>query len=111
MSPLPWQIAVTGPAQADLREILRLTRRQFGPPQEADCAGRIEMAIRSLRAGPAPLGSRSAHPGRPDLRKLPVGRNYPHLLIYRAASDGRIEVLRVLHSLMDIARHLPARAP
>ncbi|MFZ4408138.1 MAG: type II toxin-antitoxin system RelE/ParE family toxin [Paracraurococcus sp.] len=104
-----WRVVVTRPAQEDLRGILRWTRDQFGQGQEAVYAGLIEAAIRSLRAGPAPLGSRVAHPHRIDLRKLPIGRTSPHLLIYRAVPEGRIEVLRVLHGAMDIARHLPAK--
>jgi plasmid stabilization system protein ParE len=93
-----WRVVVTGPAQADLRAILRWTREQFGLRQETAYAGRIEAAIRKLRAGPFPIDSRVAHPERPDLRKLPIGRKFPHLLIYRDASEGRIDVLHVLHA-------------
>jgi toxin ParE1/3/4 len=46
----------------------------------------------------------------PGLRVLHVGRSGRrgrHFLIYRAAGDREIEIIRILHDSMDLRRHLP----
>jgi toxin ParE1/3/4 len=47
---------------------------------------------------------------RPNIRTLHVarhGRRGRHFIMYRAALDHVIEVVRILHDAMDLARHLP----
>lgn len=102
---------VTGPARADLQSLLRWTEGRFGPRKGADHAAAVQEKLLHLRGGPEPLGSGVAQPGRTDLRKLPLGRRYRHLLIYRALPDRRILILRILHDSMDLARHLPPGTP
>ena len=106
-----WNVVVAGPARADLRSLLRWTEGRFGPRKRAAYAAAIRAKLLHLRGGPEPLGSGLAQPGRADIRKLPLGRGYRHLLIYRALPDRRILILRILHDSMDLARHLPPEAP
>jgi toxin ParE1/3/4 len=36
-----------------------------------------------------------------------MGRRGRHFIMYRAASGNVIEVVRILHDAMDLARHIP----
>lgn len=107
-----WRVIVTAPAEADAREALRWTRREFGTTQAKRYREAIAAAVRALRTGPSPTGSSPLHPSRPALRKLHLGARARHFLVYREAPGQVLLVLRILHDSVDLARHLPpAEAP
>lgn len=88
-------------AQADLSEIWDYSARTWGEEQ----ADRYVLAIRDACAGLA-AGSRHGRAVddiRPGYRKLAV---QSHLLFYRIADAGPIDVVRILHQRMDVAAHL-----
>jgi toxin ParE1/3/4 len=37
-----------------------------------------------------------------------LGKNTSHVLIYRTAESGTIEIVRILHDRMEISKHLSA---
>ena len=61
-------------------------------------------------SGPSALGCKTRAELGADVASLHVarqGRKGRHLLVFRAhEQDGVIEVLRILHDGMDLARHL-----
>ena len=68
----------------------------------------------ALSEGPNVPGSLERDEIADGLRSLHVarqGRRGRHFVIYRAAGDDTIEVVRILHDAMDIARHVPRAEP
>lgn len=87
---------ITGPAQADMREILDYLRRQ-SPQTEELVARRLEAAMRRLARFPG-LGHRREDLTRFPLRFLPVASYY---IIY--LPDTRpLQIVRVIHSARDL---------
>jgi toxin ParE1/3/4 len=82
-------------ARRDFREILRLTRKQWGEVQRDRYAGKLTGSLERLAQFPD-LGER-----RDDLslglRALPLGQ---HTIFYEV-DDHMIRVLRILHVKMD----------
>lgn len=105
------RIAAT--AEADFEAILEWTLGQFGNAQVGLYAETLSLAVEALTAGPAQSGVRA----RPEIGKgmftLHVareGRRGRHFVLFRAEANPthpRIDVLRILHDSMDLARHVP----
>jgi toxin ParE1/3/4 len=67
-------------------------------------------ALAALHDGPLLSDSKARPEIRADLRSLHVtrwGRRGRHLILYRSDDAGVIEVVRILHDSMDVARHVP----
>lgn len=41
-------------------------------------------------------------------RRVGLVRRPRHLFLFRIAADGAVEVARILHDAMDVARHVPS---
>jgi toxin ParE1/3/4 len=108
MAARPWQVRLTDRAQADFDDIVDWTFDAFGPRQSRVYMEVIVDAVEALKDGPMLSGSFDRSDIGPGLRTLHVaraGRRGSHLLLYRAAGDRRIDLLRILHERMDPARH------
>lgn len=85
-------------AERDLREIGRYTQRHWGAEQRRRYLYRLDRRLEFLVDNP------KAGTARDDLREgfhsFPEGR---HVIFYREAA-GTIEVIRLLHDSMDVAR-------
>lgn len=72
----------------------------------------ISSALKDLRSGPEIPGARQREDIGPQIKTLHIarkGRKGRHILLFRQNNDAKvIEVLRILHESMDLARHLPA---
>lgn len=95
-------LRLTPAARRDLGDIWDHSAGNWGPAQ-------AERYLRLLQAACAALasGQRLAQPAghiRPGYFRLSAGS---HLLFFREAADGAIEIIRILHRHMDVARHLP----
>jgi toxin ParE1/3/4 len=105
------------PAQTDLANILATRAERWGAAGRQRYAAVPAAAMRQVAAEPdGPLARK-----RPDLRSgirsfhvryarrptegAKVTRPV-HILYYRAAEEGVIEIIRVLHERMDPSRHL-----
>jgi len=105
-----WRVVLGSEAEKDFVRILAFTRDTFGSRQEAIYETTILAAIAELDAGPDVLGSLARDDLRPGVRSIHVarqGRRGRHFIIYRAGQGNVIDVIRILHDAMDLARHVP----
>jgi toxin ParE1/3/4 len=87
-------------AQADLRAIWTFTHKQWGRPQADLYVRDIFDALTTLAMNP--LLGRDRHHVKAGYRRHICGR---HMLWYKYV-DGIVILSRVLHSGMDVRRHL-----
>ena len=87
-------------AQADLSEIWDYTTKQWGEAQAERYTRDIQATCEALGGGN--LVSLSAEDIRAGYRKIGVGS---HVMYYRER-EGTLEIVRVLHRRMDVARHI-----
>ena len=109
MTDRPWRVRVGNEAERDFVQILRYTLDTFGERQAANYKALLIEALASLSDGPQVPGSRSREEILAGLRTLHVGkRGRParHFIMYRTSDAQTIDVLRILHDAMDIARHV-----
>jgi len=105
-----WTARLTDQAAQDIENILDWTYEQFGPLQMEVYNAVINDALEALTEGPQLKGVRprpELGEGVATLHVARQGRKGRHLLVFRVhEQDGVIEVLRILHDSMDLARHL-----
>jgi len=105
-----WTVRLGQQAEQDFIDILRWTVKEFGGEQANTYAETIALAIEALAGGPEIVGARAREDIRPGVRILHVarhGRAGRHFVVFRSAGTA-IDVLRLLHERMDLARHLHA---
>ena len=107
-------------AHRDIHSILAWTHERFGLQGRLRYEALLVRAILDVADDPCRTGSQA----RPEI--LAAARTYHlwhsrdrvepasdrvrrprHFLLYRTCEDGRVEIGRVLHDRMDLARHLP----
>lgn len=106
-----WKIRLAAQAESDFSEIVAWTVGRFGPHQASYYAETLTAAMETLHGGPVLPGTKARDDIAPGIRTLHVarqGRKGRHFLVFRQAPDQCIEILRVLHDSMDLARHLAA---
>ena len=108
-----WTVDLTQPAEADFVAIIRWTAEQFGNTQARVYADTLQVALIALRGWPDTLGVKRRDEIGKHLCTLHVARGARrgrHFILFRVRGGEqppRIEVLRILHDAMDLARHLP----
>ena len=104
-----WTLRLSNTAESDYDDILRWTMRRFGATQAAACGDILAVSLARLERGPSIAGVRQRDEIGADVRTLHVGRRGRHVILFRVDSerDRRIDVLRILHDAMDLARHVP----
>jgi len=107
-------------AERDIESILAWTHHEFGAEARLRYEALVVQAILDVADDPERAGSQK----RPEIAaaartyhfshsRLHVStsagrvRRPRHFLLYRTRDDGRVEIGRVLHERMDLARHLP----
>ena len=109
-----WEVLLAAAAEADFRDIIRWTAEEFGDAQARAYAMSLSAAIESLTGGPSVVGARLRDDIAKGIFALHIARHGHkgrHFVMFRVGKDrdhARIEVLRILHEAMDLARHLPA---
>jgi toxin ParE1/3/4 len=107
-------------AETDIEDVLAWTHEHFGEAARLRYEELLAQAILDVAANPERPGSTS----RPELSE--AARTYHlyhsrnnvspaanrvkrprHFLLFRIADTGSVEIGRVLHDSMDLARHLP----
>ena len=96
---------VSEAAQEDLREIQRYTQETWGTTQTKTYL--LELMTTFTKLARRPKIGRLRDDLRLDLRSHPVGH---HLVFYRPAQND-IEIVRVLHSNMDVPQHIGTSPP
>lgn len=105
-----WKVLLADQAELDLLEITIWTVENFGSRQADVYAETLTLAIEALHDGPDILGVDEREEIGPDTRTLHVarlGRKGRHFVVFRVAPQRTIEVLRLLHDSMHLARHVP----
>ena len=114
-----YNLSVT--AAADIASILAWSQEHFGESARLRYEWLLIQAIEDVAADPERPGShrrdeiavnvRTYHLWHSRERVPEVPRRVirpRHLLVYRIAENGRIEIGRVLHDSMELAAHLPS---
>jgi toxin ParE1/3/4 len=105
-----WRIRLGDEAEKDFARILKYTKDTFGDGQLDVYRVTLIEALAALEAGADILGSVARDEILPNLRTLHVarkGRRGRHFILYRASQGDVIDVIRILHDQMDLARHIP----
>jgi len=105
-----WKVRLGSEAEKDFLRILKYTAESFGARQAGLYKVTLIEALAALESGPDVPGSMARNNILPDLRSLHVarqGRRGRHFILYRARAGQVIEVVRILHDAMDLARHIP----
>ncbi|WP_353238354.1 type II toxin-antitoxin system RelE/ParE family toxin [Limnohabitans sp.] len=105
-----WAVRLAEKAEHDLLDALVWTTDQFGALQADDYLETLTLALEALTDGPNIVGSKVRDDIELGIRTLHVarlGRKGRHLVVFRFADGQVIDVIRLLHDSMDLAKHLP----
>jgi toxin ParE1/3/4 len=100
-------------AATDYAAILRFTLKRWGKEQLAAYRQLLNGGIAAVADDPERLNSHSRDDLRPGFRSFNVGllAAHPglgrHVIYYRVADDGIVEILRILHDGMEVSSKLP----
>jgi len=106
-----WRVRLGAAAEVDFANILKWTTENFGLRQSRIYRDILIRAIGELANGPDVAGSKVRDDILPGIRTLHVarhGRRGSHFVMYRAAPESTIEIVRILHDPMDLRRHTPS---
>ena len=106
-----WRVRLGAAAEVDFANILKWTVENFGARQSRAYRDTLLQAIGELANGPDAAGSKAGDEIMLGLRTLHIvrrGRRGSHFLMYRAAQNSTIEIVRILHDRMDLQRHVPS---
>jgi len=104
-----WRVRLGAAAEVDFANILKWTAENFGVRQSRVYRDTLVQTIGELADGPDVAGSAARDEVMAGLRTLHVargGRRGSHFLMYRATTNGTIEIVRILHDRMDFRRHV-----
>src|SRR3546814_19227013 len=97
------RLVLTPRARADIDDIWEFTAANWGVDQAEKYVTRLRDACAALADGRA--AGRDLGNVMPGYRKQDCGA---HMIIFRMAGGDSVHVVRILHSRMDIGRHLSA---
>ena len=106
---MAWTIRLAAQAELDFVEILAWTVENFAETQADIYAETLTLAIEALHDGPLLAGTQARDEIEPGIRTLHVARlckKGRHFVVFRQTEDRCIDVLRLLHDGMDLARHM-----
>lgn len=105
-----WAVRLAEKAEHDLLDALVWTTDQFGALQADDYLETLTLALEALTDGPNIVGSKVRDDIGLGIRTLHVarlGRKGRHFVVFRIADAQTIDVIRLLHDSMDLAKHFP----
>lgn len=92
---------LTAAARKDIVDIGRFTSEKWGKRQRDKYLKQLDDAFKLL-ARQSDIG-RDADDIKPGYKKFSQGS---HTIFYRAGTESRIVVIRILHNSMDVEQHL-----
>ncbi len=105
-----WTVRLVAVSERDYEEVIRRSAQDFGPLQAGVYAQTLDLAIDALREkGPKTIGVREREEiglGIFTLHAARSKRKASHFLVFRVLEIRTIEILRILHDRMDLARHI-----
>ncbi len=93
--------SLTEAAKADLKSIAAYTQRRWGREQRRIYAKQFDDAFHM--PAESPEAGAACDSIKVGYRKFPNGS---HVIFYRYLSETEIEIVRILHKRMDLARQL-----
>lgn len=111
--PKAWRVRLAAAAEADFRNIVLWTSDNFGARQARTYSATLSIALRALTKGPIKSGATPRDDIGKGIHTLHVarhGRKGRHFVVFRVGRDIHgevIDVLRLLHDVMDLPRHIP----
>ena len=93
--------SLTNAARADLKSVAAYTQRRWGKEQRRVYSKQFDDAFFLLSNNPD-AGVTCDHI-KEGYKKFPTGS---HLIFFRVISQNEIQVVRILHKRMDVARQL-----
>jgi toxin ParE1/3/4 len=105
-----WTVRLVAVAEQDYQEVIKRSAQDFGAIQAEVYAKTLEMAMNALREkGPESIGVKAREEighGIFTLHAATHKRKARHFLVFRVLEIQTIEILRILHDRMDLARHV-----
>lgn len=104
-----WTVCLAYQAERDIADILAWTEEHFSRQQADFYAEILTSALATLFDGPDAIGAKERDDILPGIRVLHVarqGKRGRHYIVFRSEEACRIDVLRILHDSMDLARHI-----
>lgn len=105
-----WTVRLVAVSERDYLEVIKRSAQDFGPLQAEVYAQTLEMALEALREkGPMTIGVKEREEigsGIFTLHAAKFKRKASHFFVFRVLEIRTIEVLRILHDRMDLARHI-----
>ena len=92
---------LTAAARQDVVDIGRFTTEKWGRRQRDKYLKQLDDAFKLLSRQPE-IG-RDADDVKPGFKKFSQGS---HIIFYRAGTESKIVVIRILHNSMDVDQHL-----
>ncbi len=92
---------LTAKAKADLKNIAIYTEEEWGRNQRNIYLKQLDEIFHALAESPD-LGAKCDYI-LPGYKKFPQGS---HVIFYKDGSGSHIEIIRILHKRMDVARNL-----
>ena len=92
---------LTAAARKDIIDIGRYTTEKWGKRQRDKYLKQLDDAFKLLSRQPE-IG-RDADDVKPGYKKFSQGS---HIIFYRAGTESKIVVIRILHNSMDVDQHL-----
>jgi toxin ParE1/3/4 len=106
----PWTVRLVAVSERDYLEVIQRSAQDFGPLQAEVYAQTLALALDALREnGPLTIGVKPREEigaGIFTLHAARFKRKASHFLVFRVLEIRTIEVLRILHDRMDLARHI-----
>jgi len=106
-----WNVRLVAVSEQDYLEVIKRSAQDFGPRQAEVYAETLAMAIDALREeGPETIGVKEREEigsGIFTLHAARQKRKASHFLVFRVPEIRTVEILRILHDRMDLARHIP----
>ena len=106
----PWTVRLVAVSERDYLEVIQRSAQDFGPLQAEVYAQTLALARDALREnGPLTIGVKPREDigaGIFTLHAARFKRKASHFLVFRVLEIRTIEVLRILHDRMDLARHI-----
>ena len=105
-----WTVRLVAVSELDFQEIIKRSAQNFGPVQAEVYAQTLGFSIDALREkGPETIGVKDREEIGTGIFMLHAARHNrkaSHFLVFRVIEIRTIEVLRILHERMDLARHI-----
>lgn len=105
-----WTVRLVAVSERDFHEVIKRSAQDFGHLQAEVYAETLAIALHALRdAGPEAIGVKERKEigtGIFTLHAASHKRKASHFLVFRVLETRTIEILRILHDRMDLARHI-----